>query len=1659
MRKITKRLLAMLLTSAMVITSVPATAFAAAGDGSEQTTAESAEMQEESATEPTVETDVTQEESVAEDPVTEESVEEEPTEEENSKEPTEEAEEEIEIEAETFEEEIMPLAAGTKPADGTTQGQPFAKGTGESKNFRIPAMVTLSDGTIVAATDARWDTTADGGGLDTIVARSTDGGENWNYTFANYLGDNGNKANTASTAFIDPALATDGKNIYMVVDLFPAGYALNGADKQPVAGQNGFTDDGYLKLKKSGKNSYNYYLKSEKIYDSKGKEVSGYRVDEYFNITGPKGETNLFFADSDYQVYPTNYLYLTKSTDGGATWSAPTLINVKKTNEQTCLVGPGNGLVTSTGRIMFTCYNYTNGDKNSSVIYSDDGGATWTRSADMSTLSSEATVAEADGKLYLFARHGGYYVSADNGATWSSKKNVNGISYDTGCQINAITYSEKIDGRTAILLSAPASSRTNGRIFVGLIQDDGSLRWDYTYAVNKSSYAYSCMSELSDGSIGLLYENGSGSEQFKTIAIDTIVPGAEIGEVEEEPGFTKVTGEYITELSLKKGSAAEVVKFKGLTAGQTIGAVSDNTEVAEVSVAGDTLTITPNNAGNAKISVTVQSAARAAEAGATFYLPVTVADSEYEQIPEDLVGSGLVAKKGQGNGKVITKLTTNVGMTFATALKDNLVNRQMVEWISGDPGVATVDQNGTIKGIAVGETKVTAIVKDAEGKVVAVNQIDVTVLQGNRSDGTKKDKVLDFYVEGIGGHTTVYYSLNCSPEMVEVQEGEAIYLSFDESANVAMDFFGAPDEGYALTYMAAPGSNGDYKALQDKTNPKNTDFYKTGAAINQTGPFGDQTVCNMIQAAMNKGCDGAQGFTRPKSNETDCPFTLTFRSEKLPEITKDVVAIRHADQQSDKYQEGMTAVVGDEVFFKVVVHKEAYKDRIDYTNIRFTDEVAGMVLYNEDGTYYDKSTNHSNRTVNFGTAFNTTDEVTRTYYVGYMVKEQDLDSTILNTAKLEHTYSSQYSAGSFKGSANADAKITATSFNPKDIVVDFGLPVSVDFADLGGNNKHLVKEKATATYGTVTVNDDLKSVIYTPDTVLLEADTVNLTVFNTNKEQEFEVSFRVYPATSVYYEEGFASYTGSWSGATMGTGVQATHEVKSKALYGYDGVYSATNGNSGNSVSESSTVGDTAEFTFNGTGADIYALTTRDSGAMTMWLYDEDNKLLKLGYVDTSNTWLEDAEDQDGNYYNTPVFSYKDLTAGEYKVVMKVQSGKISLDGFRVYNTRGKDAYNNVYAQDNENNAQTVEVRDVTIAGSTYDLADIDDWYKYGNNIIRAVYDATNNGLGAIILEEGSEITADADMINDGPKNEIYLKPNQTIAMKIDGQASKVAIGMRSLNGGTISYKINNQAESSMTSTVDMYYDMKSQLNNGILVIQNTGTNVIALTKLKATQFKGKEAELAASIVSDADTVAYALKCIAGVNDDGKPEDGLYEDVPETPGWRYDAIKYVTDHGIMNGISGTNNFDPDGMLTREMFATIIYRVEGSPAVTSGVPFPDVKDPNYYVKPIAWASANGIITGHSNTGLFGVLENITREDMVVIMYRYARAKGFGMGTDADLQKFPDVKEISGYAVEAMQWAVGNGIITGRSNTGKLDPKGNASRVEAAAVIQRFMTKMK
>lgn len=407
-------------------------------------------------------------------------------------------------------------ATDGKPEDGETSDQPFIAGqTGGSNNnsFRIPAMVTLNDGTIVAAADARWTNAYDCGGNDTIVSYSKDNGKTWKYTFANYMGDNNYTYTLDSATFIDPALVTDGKNVYMMVDLYAHGVASNTAGT--LSNGSGFNSDGYLKLAAKGTTAYTYYLKDGKIYDSTNTLVDGYTVDAYFNITGPnETSSNLFYADSPYQVYPTGYLYFTKSVDGGAKWSEPMLLNFNADNEKACLIGAGQGVVTDKGTIVFTFYDFNSSSQTTKLgfIFSTDGGVTWNRINGYTGNGTESTIVKLDdGTLRVFYRHtSGDKVSyidvteTSKGVfSWGSAKTTTATDLGT-CQRSAMKYSKTVNGHEVIIVSCPTeSNRTVGYLYL-FDANDMSLLGDYR--VTSGNFQYSALAELNDGRIAHLYE-------------------------------------------------------------------------------------------------------------------------------------------------------------------------------------------------------------------------------------------------------------------------------------------------------------------------------------------------------------------------------------------------------------------------------------------------------------------------------------------------------------------------------------------------------------------------------------------------------------------------------------------------------------------------------------------------------------------------------------------------------------------------------------------------------------------------------------------------------------------------------------------------------------------------------------------------------------------------------------------------------------------------------------------------------------------------------------------------------------------------------------------------------------------------------------------------
>lgn len=229
------------------------------------------------------------------------------------------------------------------------------------------------------------------------------------------------------------------------------------------------------------------------------------------------------------------------------------------------------------------------------------------------------------------------------------------------------------------------------------------------------------------------------------------------------------------------------------------------------------------------------------------------------------------------------------------------------------------------------------------------------------------------------------------------------------------------------------------------------------------------------------------------------------------------------------------------------------------------------------------------------------------------------------------------------------------------------------------------------------------------------------------------------------------------------------------------------------------------------------------------------------------------------------------------------------------------------------------------------------------------------------------------------------------------------------------------------------------------------------LDKLTVTDGSGKTV----STVKKSDTVytftmpASAVKVgVSYVKATETPSETKFNDVSAND-WFASAVDYVTGKGMMNG-TADNIFSPKANTTRGMVVTVLYRLENQPS-TSAASFTDVASGAYYANAVAWANANGIVSGYGS-GKFGPNDKVTREQLAAILYRYAQYKKYDVSGANSLDGYTDVQSVSSYAVPALQWANAAGVVTGKSGS-KLDPKGNATRAEVAAMLMRFCENVK
>ena len=185
------------------------------------------------------------------------------------------------------------------------------------------------------------------------------------------------------------------------------------------------------------------------------------------------------------------------------------------------------------------------------------------------------------------------------------------------------------------------------------------------------------------------------------------------------------------------------------------------------------------------------------------------------------------------------------------------------------------------------------------------------------------------------------------------------------------------------------------------------------------------------------------------------------------------------------------------------------------------------------------------------------------------------------------------------------------------------------------------------------------------------------------------------------------------------------------------------------------------------------------------------------------------------------------------------------------------------------------------------------------------------------------------------------------------------------------------------------------------------------------------------------------------------PDELPFQDV-RNGDWFYDSVIYVYGHGLMTGLNDTT-FGPGEPLARAQLAVILYRLSGSPEVTYEDIFPDVPDGQWYTDAVIWAQEKGIVTGYSDSGTFKPGNNINRQEITTMMYRYAKYQGYSLEGGADYSSYPDAANVQEFAKDSMSWAVGNGIVTGKENPTRLDPLGNTARAECATIMMRFVEK--
>lgn len=362
-------------------------------------------------------------------------------------------------------------------------------------------------------------------------------------------------------------------------------------------------------------------------------------------------------------------------------------------------------------------------------------------------------------------------------------------------------------------------------------------------------------------------------------------------------------------------------------------------------------------------------------------------------------------------------------------------------------------------------------------------------------------------------------------------------------------------------------------------------------------------------------------------------------------------------------------------------------------------------------------------------------------------------------------------------------------------------------------------------------------------------------------------------------------------------------------------------------------------------------------------------------------------------------------------------------------------------------------VSSVTVAGveatagenNTYTVT-----LPYGTDVTAGSFVIVTSDAGATVgaLTNEGNVWTFTVTAEDGVTSKTYtVTVSFTEAPKSNdaGVSSITVAGFKAVAGANNSY------------TVTVPYGTVVKTGSFVIVTRHPRATVSALTNTRniwSFTVTAEDGVTTAVYTVTVNTAALPEPITPGVDNKkpaSKPEVKLpFTDV-STSDWFYDDVAFVYKNGLFSG-TDSRSFSPNASMTRAMLVTVLYRLEGEPTVTGRSSFTDVRSGAYYEKSVIWAAANGIVTGTDSTS-FSPDAKVTREQLAAILYRYAQYRKLDTDASAKLNSFTDADSVSAYASEALGWAVSEGLINGAS--GKLMPKGDATRAQVAAILHRLV----